>query len=170
MAGIAFEDSNFRRGEFKQLQDKYGSNINEIVNKVNNGVFVFDKELADYIYSINTDPKLVISINGLDAPMRMVLTNKNRGRQPNSAYPNEDVHSARVAYTDTDNWFVFGNITVSRDRYTGKSRLINDQYNFEMRKWQGLGVIRNIETIVGSLRYGGVGYFIKYNREIKIEE
>ena len=52
---------------------------------------------------INTDSELVISINGSGMPMRVVLTNQSRGWKPNPAYPDEDNHIARVAYTDTDN-------------------------------------------------------------------
>ncbi|WP_274585782.1 VENN motif pre-toxin domain-containing protein [Neisseria leonii] len=149
-----------------RLVKKYGTDIQIISEKISNGSILLTKELADYIYTINTNPNLVITVHNKE-PVNVVLIEKKRGWRPNKSVEGEQVHSARVAYNDFSNWSVLGKVIVSKDK-NNRYRIIPDRYDFE---WQsGLSKLpRNIETILGSPG-AGVPFTIKYTGEPNVKD
>ena len=149
------------------LTEKYGTNIDEIANMIKNGKLVLTKELTDYLYTINKNPNLIITVPDPGKPLSVVLLNEKNGWRLNRAKPNEEIHDARVAFTSFSQWAVFGKVSVSRDKNTGSLRIIPDAYDFEMQ--EGIRKIpRNIETFLGSPGLG-TPFKIDFRGKIKIE-
>ncbi|WP_421522851.1 VENN motif pre-toxin domain-containing protein [Neisseria yangbaofengii] len=149
------------------LIQEYGTSPDKISTMIKQGKLKLTKELADYLYTINKNPNLIIEIPDSEEPLRIVLLNKESGWRPNLARPNEEIHDARVTYTSFGQWAIFGKVIVSRDINTGKLRIIPDRYDFEMQK--GISKIpRNIETFLGSPG-SGTPFKIDFKGEILIE-
>lgn len=141
----------------------YGSSITNIQEQLLIGKLILNKELADWIYMLNTDENLIVEMP-LHRPITVVI-DKDDNWKPNPSYPQEEFKSASVSYINFQEWGVLGHVSVSRNKYSQSGyRVINDEYDFAMQK--GIqSTPRNIETFLGRPSGTGVKYRIKITNQ-----
>lgn len=131
---------------------KYGTNLNEIANRVKIGNLILTRDLANYIYQLNQDPEFTIEVN---AENWNVYIPKDAEWFPNPKNKKERVASGRIPYSDISRWSVHGNVSVIKG-VDGRYRMVEEDYDFEMHIPKGSissklkSNIRNIETIAGN--------------------
>lgn len=153
----------------EEIKKRYGTDIGKISKQLSQGKITLTKDLADYIYKLNNNPKLLIEVN---SDGWNVYVDKNAQWKTNPANKQEVFTSGRIPYSDVSRWAVHGNVSVIKGK-DGKYRLATEQYNFEMHKFNG-GVkdnaktlYRNVETIIGSPGQG-VPFEIKFKGNVNV--
>ncbi|WP_239351819.1 hemagglutinin repeat-containing protein [Snodgrassella communis] len=133
------------------LKNQYGKDAEKLVKDIESGKIPFNKMVADYLYTINKDPYLIVNLpenKVISIVLPKEAENSKWGQNP--AVPTEEKWTGHVPYIHYDDWGVFGHVTVSRDKINKqKIRYIDDSYDFEMHNgWTSIP--RNIETWIGS--------------------
>ncbi|ORF36265.1 VENN motif pre-toxin domain-containing protein, partial [Snodgrassella alvi] len=152
---------NYYRDE--DIEKKY-KDINKLKQDIESGDLKFDKTVADLVYRMNQDPNLIIKLpSDKKLAVRLPWGAKDGEWRPNKSLPSEEVSNGYVM--GWDDWGVFGNVTVSRDKNDKqKIRIIDDTYDFDMHKENDLRtILRNEETKLGS-PYEGTSYKIHFNK------
>ena len=153
----------------EEIKKRYGTDIGEISKQLSQGRITLTKDLADYIYKLNNNPKLLIEVN---SDGWNVYVDKNAQWKTNPVNKQEVFTSGRIPYSDVSRWAVHGNVSVIKGK-DGKYRLATEQYNFEMHKFNG-GVksnaktlYRNVETVIGSPGQG-TPFEIKFKGNVNV--
>jgi hypothetical protein len=133
------------------LKNQYGKDAEKLVKDIESGKIPLNKMVADYLYTINKDPYLIVNLpenKVISIVLPKEAENSKWGQNP--AVPTEEKWTGHVPYIHYDDWGVFGHVTVSRDKINKqKIRYIDDSYDFEMHNgWTSIP--RNIETWIGS--------------------
>ena len=152
---------NYYRDE--DIEKKY-KDINKLKQDIESGDLKFDKTVADLVYRMNQDPNLIIKLpSDKKLAVRLPWGAKDGEWRPNKSLPSEEVSNGYVM--GWDDWGVFGNVTVSRDKNDKqKIRIIDDTYDFDMHKENDLRtILRNEETKLGA-PYEGTSYKIHFNK------
>jgi hypothetical protein len=133
------------------LKNQYGKDAEKLVKDIESGKIPSNKMVADYLYTINKDPYLIVNLPE-NKVISIVLPKEAEYEiwQTNKGALGEEKWTGHVPYTHYDDWGVFGHVTVSRDKINKqKIRYIDDSYDFEMHDgWTSIP--RNIETWIGS--------------------
>ena len=114
---------------------------NAIAHEMSTKKQTINKSTADYLYQVNTDPDLVVSVNPNDLG-ELIITGdwepvKNgSGRQIVTVKP-----------VDKSIWAVYGTLTLAK-RPDGTYGIYNDKYDYEQHD-SLLEIPRNIETYLG---------------------
>ena len=153
----------------EEIKKRYGTDIGEISKQLSQGRITLTKDLADYIYKLNNNPKLLIEVN---SDGWNVYVDKNAQWKTNPANKQEVFTSGRIPYSDVSRWAVHGNVSVIKGK-DGKYRLATEKYDFEMHKFNG-GVknnaktlYRNVETVIGSPGQG-TPFEIKFKGNVNV--
>ena len=154
----------------EKLEAQYKDNFNGLKQDIESGKLEFNKTTADLLYRMNQDHNLVINL----PPNKIVtvslpLFSGDADWRVNKTFPNEEILGGTVK--DWNDWKIFGNVTVSRDKNSKqKMRVIDDTYDFEMHKafLNDIQKIRNFETKAGAPGKG-TSYKIHLNSPPQIE-
>ena len=128
------------------LRREFSDNDKLLVSKIESGEIPFNKNVADYLFLINTDENLVLHVK-FKEPIRVKLTRANEPWKNNKSVPGEEIHSATTMVRNAE-WAVLGNVTLSRPIGTEEYRIIPDEYDFDIKSWREYP-IRNTATILG---------------------
>nr|WP_083297487.1 VENN motif pre-toxin domain-containing protein [Moraxella sp. HMSC061H09] len=128
------------------LRREFSDNDKLLVSKIESGEIPFKKNVADYLFLINTDENLVLHVK-FKEPIRVKLTRANEPWKNNKSVPGEETHSATTMVRNAE-WAVLGNVTLSRPIGTEEYRIVPDEYDFDIKSWREYP-IRNIATILG---------------------
>ncbi|ANB92115.1 hypothetical protein MOVS_09175 [Moraxella ovis] len=128
------------------LRREFSDNDKLLVSKIESGEIPFNKNVADYLFLINTDENLVLHVK-FKEPIRVKLTRANEPWKNNKSVPGEEIHSATTMVRNAE-WTVLGNVTLSRPIGTEEYRIIPDEYDFDIKSWREYP-IRNTATILG---------------------
>ena len=114
---------------------------NAIAHEMGTKKQTINKSTADYLYQVNTDPDLVVSVNPNDLG-ELIITGEwipakdGSGRQIVTVKP-----------VDKSIWAVYGTLTLAK-RPDGTYGIYNDKYDYEQHD-SLLEIPRNIETYLG---------------------
>lgn len=129
-----------------------------IVNSLKTGGLEVNKKNMDYLYQLNTNPKLEVPIEAQEIG-NVILTS---GWEKMS----DGRFRATVRPIEYDKWAVFGTLSIVR-RINGTYGFFDDTYNFE--KHNSLKpdeLLRNVNTKIGSPTCGSlsgcIGFLISF--------